>query len=70
VSLEDETGVINVIVWNHVIETQRQPLLAASLLTVYGTWQRQGDVKHVVANRLFDHSRLLGRLVTGSRDFH
>ena len=70
VSMEDETGVINVIVWNHVIEAQRRPLLSASLLTVYGVWQRQGAVTHVVANRLFDHSRLLGRLATASRDFH
>jgi error-prone DNA polymerase len=70
VSLEDETGVINIIVWNHVIEKQRRPLLSASLLTVYGMWQRQGDVRNVVAHRLFDHSRLLGRLDTASRDFH
>ena len=70
VSLEDETGVINVIVWNHVIEAQRRPLLSASLLTVYGVWQRQGEVRNVVASHLFDHSPLLGRLALSSRDFH
>ena len=70
VSLEDETGVINVIVWSHIIEKQRRPLLSASLLTVHGTWQRQGEVRHVVASRLFDHSRFLGRLRLESRDFH
>ena len=70
VSLEDETGVINVIVWNNVIEEKRRPLLTASLLTVYGTMQRQGDVMHVIATNLIDHSRLIGSLSLTSRDFH
>ena len=70
VTLEDETGVINVIVWERVVQTQRRPLLSASLLTVHGVWQKQGEVRHVVANRLFDHSQLLGRLAVSSRDFH
>jgi error-prone DNA polymerase len=70
VTLEDETGAINVIVWPTVVEAQRRPLLTARLLTVHGTWQRQGDVCHVVARRLFDHSALLGELGVSSRDFH
>ena len=70
VTLEDETGTINVIVWKHVIETQRRPLLAARLLTVHGVWQREGAVTHLIAGKLFDHSHLLGRLATASRDFH
>ena len=70
VTLEDETGVINVIVWNHVIQTQRRALLAASLLTVHGVWQRQGAVTHLIAEKLFDHSHLLGNLAVSSRDFH
>ena len=70
VSLEDETGTINVIVWNHVIAAQRRALLSAALLTVYGRWQRQGEVRNVVADRLFDHTALLGRLAVSSRDFH
>jgi error-prone DNA polymerase len=70
VTLEDETGVINVIVWNHVSAAQRAPLLSASLLTTHGTWQRQGEVRHVVAQRFFDHSHLIGRLAVSSRDFH
>jgi error-prone DNA polymerase len=70
VTLEDETGVINVIVWPAVVEAQRRPLLSARMLTVHGTWQRQGDVCHVVAKRMFDHSPLLGALATSSRDFH
>ena len=69
VTLEDETGAVNVIVWPAVVEAQRRPLLAATLLTVYGRWQRQGEVMHLVATTLVDHSALLQGLVTHSRDF-
>ena len=69
VTLEDETGAINVIVWRTVAEQQRRPLLAASLLTVYGVWQREGEVRHLVAKTLVDHSALLQGLATRSRDF-
>ena len=70
VTLEDETGTVNVIVWPAVAAAQRKPLLAASLLTVYGVWQREGEVRHLVAKTLVDHSHLLQGLVTRSRDFH
>jgi len=70
VTLEDETGSVNVIVWPAVAAAQRKPLLAASLLTVYGVWQREGDVRHLVAKTLVDHSPMLQGLVTRSRDFH
>ena len=69
VTLEDETGAVNVIVWPAVVETQRKPLLGARLLTVFGQWQRQGDVMHLVASKLIDHSALLQGLVSRSRDF-
>ncbi len=69
VPLEDETGAVNVIVWPSVAEAQRQPLLGATLLTVYGQWQREGDVMHLVAKKLIDHSHLLQGLVSRSRDF-
>ena len=76
VTLEDETGPINVIVWPQVAEAQRTPMLTARLLTVYGIWQRQGEVRHLVAKRLVDHSVLLKELdaespvlKTTSRDF-
>ena len=69
-TLEDETGVINVVVWNRVAERFRRVLLNASLLGVAGRIQREGDVLHLVAKRLIDHSSCLGRLVTASRDFH
>jgi error-prone DNA polymerase len=70
VTLEDETGTVNVIVWPAIAAAQRKPLLGASLLTVYGVWQREGDVRHLVAKTLVDHSPLLQGLVTRSRDFH
>ena len=69
VTLEDDTGSINVIVWPQVAAAQRQPLLAARLLTVFGVWQREGEVRHLVAQYLVDMSHLLGRLSTTSRDF-
>ncbi len=70
ITLEDETGVINVIVWSHVIAEQRRTMLTARLLTTMGVWQRQGEVRHVLANRFEDQSRLIGPLATMSRDFH
>jgi error-prone DNA polymerase len=59
VTLEDESGAVNVIVWPQVAAAQRKPLLASTLLTVYGVWQCQGEVRHLVARTLVDHSALL-----------
>ncbi len=70
VTLEDETGVANVIVHSHLVDKQRKELLGARLLGVYGQLQREGEVVHLIAKRLVDHTPLLGRLVTRSRDFH
>ena len=69
VTLEDETGHINVVVWPTIVEKQRRELLGSRLMTVYGHVQREGAVVHLVAGRLVDDTRLLGRLVTASRDF-
>ena len=73
VTLEDETGAVNVIVWPRVAEQQRQPLLGATLLTVYGQWQRQGEgdtaVTHLLAVKMIDHTPLLGGLTSRSRNF-
>jgi error-prone DNA polymerase len=69
VTLEDDTGAVNVIVWPAVAETQRRALLASTLLTVYGVWQREGEVRHLVAKTLVDHSALLQGLATHSRNF-
>ncbi len=77
VTLEDETGPVNVIVWKHVRERQREALLHSRLLAVHGTWQRDEDsggaVCHLVAGRLTDLTPLLGRLgqqASRSRDFY
>ena len=70
VTLEDETGYVNVVVWNHLVERQRRELLGSSLLGVEGVMQKEGAVVHLVARRLTDYTRLLGRLKTESRDFH
>jgi len=69
VTLEDETGYINLIVWRRLAERQRRVLLESRLLGVRGQVQRQGDVLHVVATHLEDHSGLLGELPAPSRDF-
>ncbi|HXL74603.1 MAG TPA: OB-fold nucleic acid binding domain-containing protein, partial [Burkholderiales bacterium] len=70
VTLEDETGCINVVVWHRLAERQRGELLGARLLGVQGVIERDGEVVHLVARRLFDHSALLGPLAAASRDFH
>ncbi len=69
VTLEDDTGSVNVIVWPAVAEAQRRPLLASTLLTVFGVWQCEGEVRHLVARQLVDHSALLQGLATHSRNF-
>ena len=69
VTLEDETGSVNVIVWPALIERYRKELLGAPLLGVYGIWQCESKVRHLVAKMLLDLSPLLGRLTTKSRDF-
>ncbi len=69
VSLEDEHGAIQVIVWEQVRERQRQVLLGSRLLAVQGRWQRQGTVCSLIADKLADLSHLLGRLATESRNF-
>ncbi len=69
VTLEDETGCVNVVVWRELADRQRPTLLGSRLLGVQGTLERQGGVIHLVAKQLTDHSRLLGALATRSRDF-
>ncbi|MBA4111203.1 MAG: error-prone DNA polymerase [Leptothrix sp. (in: Bacteria)] len=70
VTLEDETGTVNVVIWKHLRDRQRQELLHSRLLAVYGIWQREGNVSHLIAHHLRDLTPLLGRLVTESRNFH
>jgi error-prone DNA polymerase len=71
VTLEDETGSTNVIVWKSLKDKQRPELLRARLLAVYGIWQRDSgsEVRHLIAKRLVDMTPLLGALSAQSRDF-
>lgn len=70
VTMEDETGPINVILRPELVEKQRRETLAARLLGVYGQLESRHGVTHLVAKRLVDLTPLLGRLATRSRDFH
>ena len=70
VTLEDETGNVNVVVWLDTARQQRQPLLKARLLHVKGIIEREGDIVHIMAGKLTDLSHLLGNLNIHSRDFH
>jgi error-prone DNA polymerase len=68
-TLEDESGHINLVLWPSVVDGQRRVALGARLLGVYGHVEREGEVVHLVARRLIDLSALLGQLSTHSRDF-
>ncbi|MEP6899522.1 MAG: error-prone DNA polymerase [Rhodanobacter sp.] len=69
-TLEDEHGLINIVVWRHIAESQRRPLLQARLLAVDGQWENVEGVSHLIAHRLHDLTALLGALDARSRDFH
>jgi error-prone DNA polymerase len=70
VTLEDESGYVNLVVWERVAERQRQALIASRLMGVVGELQLEGEVMHVIVQRLVDLSRWLGELAVASRDFH
>lgn len=70
VTLEDETGTVQVIVWRALRERQRQELTGSRLMGVHGVWQRDGQVCNLIAGRLENLNPLLGRLAPESRDFH
>ena len=70
VTLEDEHGMVNVVVWAHVAQRRRKALLGASLLAVRGRWEQVDGVAHLIAQDMQDLSEMLGGLRTSSRDFH
>ncbi|MCF6754166.1 error-prone DNA polymerase [Pseudomonas stutzeri] len=69
VTLEDEFGLINVVVWQHLAERQRPVLLQSQLLQIDGHLESAHGVRHVIAGRLRDFSTLLAGLDVRSRDF-
>ncbi|AOY90757.1 error-prone DNA polymerase [Cupriavidus sp. USMAA2-4] len=68
-TLEDEAGVVNVIIWPDVFERFRKEILGSGMVGVYGRWQCEGEVKHLIAQRVVDLSWMLGELETTSRNF-
>jgi error-prone DNA polymerase len=68
-TLEDETGFVNVVLWPRVWERQRAVMLHATVLAVDGVLETDGDVHHLIADRLHDYSALAAGLESGSRDF-
>lgn len=62
ITIENETGVANLVIWPSLYEQQRRIVLSASLLVVDGKVQREGEVVHIVATRLHDGSDLLASL--------
>jgi error-prone DNA polymerase len=69
-TLEDEYGLTNVVIWRRVVLRQRRVLLAARLLGVEGHLESQHGVRHLIARELSDLTPLLGELDVRSRDFH
>ena len=71
VTLEDESGQLNVVVWRALAERRNAALVGARLLEVHGQVERgDGGVTHLVARELIDRSALLGALHVPSHDFH
>jgi error-prone DNA polymerase len=70
ITLEDETGIVNLIVWGTVYDRYRRAARHATLLQATGTVQRQGQVIHVVVKRMIDRTSLIGTVSQSSRDFH
>ncbi|UVM74588.1 error-prone DNA polymerase [Pseudomonas alvandae] len=69
VTLEDEFGNLNVVVWRDLAERQRKVLVGSQLLRVDGRWESVGEVRHLIAGRLSDLSGLLAGIHVRSRDF-
>ncbi len=70
ITLEDETGIVNLIVWSNVYERYRRAARHATLLQATGIVQREGQVLHIVVRKMTDRSQLLLGLSQTSRDFH
>ena len=70
VTLEDETGQVNVVVWSKIAQAQQRVLLESSVLAVDGKLQVSDGVHHLIAEHLHDYSALLPDLGFASRNFH
>ena len=70
ITIEDEDGPVNVVVWFELAERQRRVFLESQLLAVDGLLESVDGVQHLIAHRLHDLTPLLGDLDARSRDFH
>ncbi|MGN6828914.1 OB-fold nucleic acid binding domain-containing protein [Paucibacter sp. M5-1] len=70
ISLEDETGDVQLVVWRDALERQRPEILGSNLLAVKGRWQKEGEVRSIVVGHAKDLTSMLGSLSAPSRDFH
>lgn len=70
VTLEDEFGLVNVVVWHDLAERQRRVLVQSQMLRIDGHLEAEDGVRHVIAGRLTDMTELLTGLDIRSRDFH
>jgi error-prone DNA polymerase len=69
VTLEDESGYLNLVVWQRIAEAQRRILTQSRLMAAFGEVQREGDVIHIIVKQLKDFTPMLGEILTRSRDF-
>src|SRR5262249_46440904 len=69
VTIEDESGPANVVIWPKLFEKRRQVVLGASMMAIHGRIQREGDVVHLVAQQAFDLSQDLSGLADRDVDF-
>ena len=69
-TLEDETGNSNIVVWQRTQQQFRRPLMTAQLLLVNGTLETKNNVIHIIAGALYDYTHELQALQVNSRDFH
>ena len=69
-TLEDETGTVNVVIWPRLWEKQRAELIGSTLLAVDGVLETDDRVHHLIARRVHDFSALAEGLSSHSRDFH
>jgi error-prone DNA polymerase len=70
VTLEDEFGMINVVVWRDLAERQRRVLVGSQMMQVKGRFEHKDGVRHVIAGHMADVSAMLHGLDVRSRDFH
>jgi error-prone DNA polymerase len=68
-TLEDETGIVNAVVWPSLFERQRRILMGANMMAINGKIQREGEVVHLVAQRLFDLSSNLAGISARDGEF-